>query len=67
MENKLRNKLLRALEDGYLSYQDLAVILRCKSTKKLQALVNVINEVYNDDLVLPVCFGEEKGLILMKK
>ena len=67
MRKRIKDKLLRALEDGYLSYQDLATILKCKNNKSLQALVDAINDLYNDDLVLPVNFGEEKGLILMKK
>lgn len=66
-ERKLKTKLLRALEDGYLSYQDLVVILKCKNHRSLQALVDVINDLYNEDKVLLVKFGDEKGLILTRK
>lgn len=66
-ERKLKIKLLKALRDGFLTYEELLEILKVKNDKKLQAFKDAANELYSQDLVLPVNFGDEKGLILLKK
>ena len=66
-ERKLKIKLLKMLRDGYTTYPEIASMLNTKNKKVLQAMVDVINELYNERMILPVNFGDEKGLILLKK
>ena len=67
MENKIKLKLLKAMRDGYISYEDATKVLMFKTKKQLTHLMNAINELYNEDKVMPVTLGQEKGLVLCKK
>ena len=67
MKNKLKIKLLRAMRDGYISYEEAINILIIKNKKQLTYLMNAINELYNEDKIMPVTLGQEKGLVLCKK
>lgn len=67
MENKIKLKLLRALRDGYITYEQATDVLFFKTKKQLTYLMNAINELYSEDKVMPVSIGQEKGLILCKK
>ena len=67
MENKIKLKLLRALRDSYISYEQATNVLLFKSKKQLTYLMNAINELYSEDKIMPVTIGQEKGLILCKK
>ena len=66
-ERKLKIKLLKMLRDGYVSYPEIATMLNTRNKRVLQAMVDVINELYNERMILPVNFGDEKGLVLLKK
>ena len=66
-ERKLKIKLLKMLRDGYITYPEIAAMLNTRNKRVLQAMVDVINELYNEKMILPVNFGDEKGLILLKK
>ena len=67
METKLKIKLLKAMRDGYISYEQAANLLMFKTKKQLTYLMNAINELYSEDKVMPVSIGQEKGLILIKR
>ena len=54
MENKIKLKLLKAMRDGYISYEDATKVLMFKTKKQLTYLMNAINELYNEDKVMPV-------------
>lgn len=66
MENKIKIKLLRALRDGYITYEEATDVLLFKTKKQLTYLINAINELYSEDKIMPVSIGKEKGLILKK-
>lgn len=66
MENKIKLKLLKAMRDGYISYEDATKILLFKTKKQLTYLMNAINELYSEEKVMPVTVGQEKGLVLVK-
>lgn len=66
MENKIKIKLLRALRDGYITYEEATDVLLFKTKKQLTYLINAINELYSEDKIMPVSIGQEKGLILKK-
>lgn len=66
MENKIKLKLLKAMRDGYISYEDATKVLLFKSKKQLTYLMNAINELYSEEKVMPVTVGQEKGLVLVK-
>ena len=67
MENKIKLKLLKAMREGYISYEDDTKVLMFKTKKQLTYLMNAINELYNEDKIMPVTLGQERGLILCKK
>ena len=67
MENKIKIKLLKALRDGYITYEQATNVLLFKTKKQLTYLMNAINELYSEDKIIPVTIGQEKGLILCKK
>lgn len=66
MENKIKLKLLKAMRDGYISYEDATKVLLFKSKKQFTYLMNAINELYSEEKVMPVTVGQEKGLVLVK-
>lgn len=66
MENKIKLKLLKAMRDGYISYEQATKILTFKTKKQLTYLMNAINELYSEDKIMPVTVGQEKGLVLVK-
>lgn len=66
-ERKLKIKLLKMLRDGYVSYPEIAEMLNTRNKRTLQAMVDIINDLYNERMILPVNFGDEKGLVLLKK
>lgn len=67
MKTKLKVKLLKAMRDGYISYEDATKILTFKTKKQLTYLMNAINELYSEDKVIPMTIGQEKGLLLVRK
>lgn len=62
----MKLKLLKAMRDGYISYEQATKILTFKTKKQLTYLMNAINELYSEDKIMPVTVGQEKGLILVK-
>lgn len=66
MKNKLKIKLLRAMRDGYISYEEAINILMFKNKKQLTYLMNAINELYSENKIIPMSIGQEKGLMLLK-
>lgn len=66
MKNKLKIKLLRAMRDGYISYEEATNILMFKNKKQLTYLMNAINELYSENKIIPMSIGQEKGLMLLK-
>lgn len=66
MKNKLKIKLLKAMRDGYISYEEAINILLFKNKKQLTYLMNAINELYSENKIIPMSIGQEKGLMLLK-
>ena len=66
MKNKLKIKLLSAMRDGYISYEEAINILMFKNKKQLTYLMNAINELYSENKIIPMSIGQEKGLMLLK-
>ena len=66
-KNKIKLRLLKALRNGYVNYEKLLNVLTFKTKGQLTIFIEAVNELYQEDLIMPVSVGQEKGLILCKK
>ena len=67
MNDKLKQKLRLALQDGILTPEQLTKILTFKTKNQLTNLMNALNEMYSNDEIIPVTINEEKHLMLVRR
>ena len=67
MNDKLKQKLRLALNDGVLTPEQLTKILTFKTRNQLTNLMNALNEMYSNDELIPVMINEQKHLMLVRR
>ena len=67
MNDKLKQKLIRALEEGMLTPEQITKVLTFKTKGQLIKLMNALNELYSEDKIIPVTIDDTKHLMLVKR
>ena len=65
-EKRLLEKIRIALANDIITPYELSVLLHYRSENQLYMLINAINQLYNNDEIIPIVKRKEKKLLLRK-
>jgi hypothetical protein len=63
---KIKIKLLKAMQKGLITPYEATKVLTFKTKKELTKLMDTINELYQEEEIIPITIEQERYLMLKK-